>query len=231
MERKKCLSNIVKSNGRNGVELLLVENDDAKFLAWDKTSAGQELSSDETQSEYFEARSADPDDDYRRGYEEGIIKAEEVMRETYEAMFADERALMQKLIASMHDQFVHLHKKSEYVVLKFAITVAEKIVKRAIALDPETVLNQIKDALNRIVGVEQVKIRINPDDAELVRSQKSTLQTSSDSIREIILETDEKIERGSCIIESESGNVDARIVSQLAKLEDILINNISINND
>lgn len=225
------MSNILKYNNRNGAELLLLENYEGGFMPWDTVDPEQNIASDVNQTELLEEKSIAPDDDYRRGYEEGIIKAEEVMRETYEALFANEKERMQKLISSMHDQFVHLHKKSEYVVLKFAIKVAEKIVKRAIVLDPEIVLGQIKDALSRIVGVDQVKIRVNPDDAEHVRSQKSTLQCSSDSIREIVIETDEKIERGSCIIESESGNVDARIISQLTKLEDILINNISLKID
>lgn len=222
------MSNILKSNSINGLEILLVENYEGKFVPWDNTEVEQDNVSNENQSELSEPVSARADEDYRRGYEEGIIKAEEVMRQTYEALLENEKNRMQKLISSMHDQFVHLHRKSEYIVLKFAIAVAEKIVKRAIMLGSEIVLSQIKDALSRIVGVEQVKIRINPDDAELVRSQKSILQGSSDSIREIAIETDEKIERGSCIIESESGNVDARITSQLTKLEDVLINNISL---
>lgn len=222
------MSNIIKSKQDNGIELLVVENFEESFLPWDNTGQEQEYTQDTKHITPLEEGIVNPADDYRRGYEEGIIKAEEVMRETYNAMFSEDKTQMQKLIESMHEQFVHLHKKSEYLVLRFAIAVAEKIVKRSITMDDKIILSQIKDALNRIVGVDQVKIRINPDDAELVKSNKSTIKGTSDSIREIVFETDDKIERGSCIIESESGNVDARIASQLSKLEDILINNVSL---
>jgi flagellar assembly protein FliH len=80
----------------------------------------------------------------------------------------------------------------------------------------------MREAIRRIVGVEIITVRVHPEDEALVRSHRSALLSSSDSVREIVIEGDESIERGGCILESATGNVDARIGSQLRQIETAL---------
>jgi flagellar assembly protein FliH len=68
-----------------------------------------------------------------------------------------------------------------------------------------------------------VKLRINPMDEELVREQRSALLVGSDFIREVMIEADENVERGGCVIESSAGNVDARISTQLKQIETVFL--------
>jgi flagellar biosynthesis/type III secretory pathway protein FliH len=105
---------------------------------------------------------------------------------------------------------------------RFAVAVAARIVKREIALDESVVMRQMREAVHRIVGVETITVRVHPDDEELVRSHRAAILSSSDSVREILIEGDESIERGGCILESATGNVDARIGSQLRQIETAL---------
>ena len=105
---------------------------------------------------------------------------------------------------------------------RFALAVAERIVKREITLDESVVMRQIRDAIRRIIGVETITVRVHPDDETLVRSHRPALLSSSDSVREIIIEGDDTVERGGCILESATGNVDARIGSQLRQIESAL---------
>ena len=105
---------------------------------------------------------------------------------------------------------------------RFALAVAERIVKREITLDESVVMRQIRDAIHRIIGVETITVRVHPDDEALVRSHRPALLSSSDSVREIMIEGDDTVERGGCILESATGNVDARIGSQLRQIESAL---------
>jgi flagellar assembly protein FliH len=56
-----------------------------------------------------------------------------------------------------------------------------------------------------------------------VREHRAAIASGSDSIRDMVIEADEKVERGGCILESDSGNVDARISTQLKKIEETLL--------
>jgi flagellar assembly protein FliH len=49
------------------------------------------------------------------------------------------------------------------------------------------------------------------------------LSAYADSVKEIVIEADGKVERGGCIIESELGNIDARISTQFALIEEALL--------
>jgi Flagellar biosynthesis/type III secretory pathway protein len=45
----------------------------------------------------------------------------------------------------------------------------------------------------------------------------------ADSVREIVIESDNKVERGGCIIESDLGNIDARLSTQFELIEEALL--------
>ncbi|HSQ74393.1 MAG TPA: FliH/SctL family protein, partial [Bacteroidota bacterium] len=110
----------------------------------------------------------------------------------------------------------------EHDAYAFALAVAERIVKREIQLDDEIVVRQVREALRRIVGVESIKVRVHPDDEVLIRSHRAALLALTDTTRDVVIEADHTIERGGCILESASGNVDARIATQLRQVEHAL---------
>lgn len=110
----------------------------------------------------------------------------------------------------------------EHDAYAFALAVAERIVKREIQLDDEIVVRQVREALRRIVGVESIKVRVHPDDEALIRSHRAALLALTDTTRDVVIEADHTIERGGCILESASGNVDARIATQLRQVEHAL---------
>ncbi len=168
---------------------------------------------------------------YERGFEEGRQSAiEELEKEFEEKLHAEQRVTLIKtigqletLIANIQKEFFQLQAKSEEVVLKFALAVAQQILKREVLCDNSIVLNQLRESLRRVLGVENIKVRVNPEDEAIVRENKPAILSASDSLREIVIESDDKVERGGCILESESGNVDARISTQMKKIEAALI--------
>ena len=159
---------------------------------------------------------------YAQGRAEGRAEAEAEMQErlAIARTEADERigALMEGIARQVRVFTTTL----EHDAYAFSLAVAARIVKREISLDGEAVVRQVREALRRIVGVETIKLRIHPDDEVLIRSHRTTLMASSDALREVVIEPDAAIERGGCIIESTSGNVDARIATQLRQIENAL---------
>jgi len=89
---------------------------------------------------------------------------------------------------------------------------------------------QIKEAISKIIGVDSITIVINPNDEENLRKFKDEITNKFDNLKEINIQTNELIEQGSCKIESQLGNVDARFESQLKIIEEALLNNITSTN-
>lgn len=165
---------------------------------------------------------SEADNDYRLGYEEGRKEATQELQKTYDDEIKEIRRLMTDFVRSIYGQLDEYKRKNKQFALRMAVAIAGKIVKHEVLLHDDVVLAQIKDALHKILGVEKIKVLVHPQDEELVRLEKSSLLASADSVREIVIEPDEKIERGGCVIESMLGNVDARISTQLKNIHDAL---------
>lgn len=176
------------------------------------------------------------EEEYQRGFYAGSKAVEKKFQEEFESRVSEERkkttlkviVQLETLMSNLQKEFSHLQAKSEQIVIRFSLAVAEQILKREVLLDNKVVLQQIKEALRRVLGVDRIKVRVNPIDEGMLREHRAAIASGSDSIRDMVIEADEKVERGGCILESDSGNVDARISTQLKKIEEMLLNNSTV---
>jgi flagellar assembly protein FliH len=157
--------------------------------------------------------------EFKAGFDEGRRFTEKTLRDDLAAQMAESRDVIGTLTANLLQQYEELYAAAERSVVKLALGIAERIVKREVVFDNEVVLRQIHEGTKRVIGVERIKIRVNPADEQYVREHRSQLLTSADSVRELVIEVDENAERGGCILESDSGNVDALIATQLERIE------------
>jgi flagellar assembly protein FliH len=162
-------------------------------------------------------------DEYQRGVEAGKAAATRDLELRFEERLGVERNRVTVMLASVRDQFLHIHNKWEQSVMQFALSLAKLILKREVLLDDEIVLGQVREAVRRLVGVEKVKLRVHSCDEEVLRHHRPEILSTSDALRDVIIELDDKIEPGSCIVESDTGNVDARFSTQLNTIEIILL--------
>ena len=159
---------------------------------------------------------------YEKGRVEGRAEAEAEIQKRLAIARAETDDRIGALMGGIARQVRAFTASLEHDAYQFSLAVAERIVKREIARDDEVVVRQVREAIRRIVGVETIRLRIHPDDEALVRSHRAELLASADSIRDVAIEPDDSLERGGCVIESSSGNVDARIATQLRQIDTAL---------
>jgi flagellar assembly protein FliH len=156
---------------------------------------------------------------YARGVEEGRRHAEARLQEGLAKIRHEEDERIALMMAGVSGQLHELQKTIEADAYRFALAVAERIVKHEVSVQDDIVIAQIREAIQRIVGVESIKLRVHPADESVVQAHRNAFLSSLGNVREMIIETDEGLERGGCIIESPSGNIDARISTQLRQIE------------
>lgn len=160
--------------------------------------------------------------EYQHGVTVGREEAMRELRAEHDRAMIEEQHRIDTLMISLQEQVTALKTRLEQDAFRFALAVAERIVKREVALDSDVTVRQIREAIQRVVGVESVKLRVHPLDEEILRKNRAHVLQGADSIRDLVIEPDEKIERGGCIIESAAGNVDARLATQLKQIESAL---------
>lgn len=160
--------------------------------------------------------------EYLRGVADGRSKIEDILLTDYAAKLLTEHTRIEGTVNEVREQLSVLYRSSEEAIVKFAFGIAERIIRREVSLDRSIVLSQIGESVRRVLGVERITIRVHPHDLAAVREQKSAIQANGDSIREIVVEADEGLEPGDSVLESDMGNIDARIATQLKQIETML---------
>jgi flagellar biosynthesis/type III secretory pathway protein FliH len=105
--------------------------------------------------------------------------------------------------------------EAERDLAKLALAAARRIVGDELTLAPERILDIVREALDRARRARRIVVRVHPDDA-------ATLRALADGALPYAIEEDPAIARGGLVLETELGEVDARIETKLAALEKAL---------
>lgn len=82
----------------------------------------------------------------------------------------------------------------------------------------------VKQALSQLNGQSVMNVRMHPDDLRLLDIQSSDRDSASGFIaKRVTWIPDIEIKHGGCILETENGNLDARLEVQLESLKNLLV--------
>lgn len=90
--------------------------------------------------------------------------------------------------------------------LELAITVARRVVGDAVATEPERVRAVVEEATARLARAGRVVVRVHPDDLAAL-----------DGVRAERI-ADPSLGRGDCVVESDLGDVDARVETRVERV-------------
>jgi flagellar assembly protein FliH len=113
-----------------------------------------------------------------------------------------------------------IYMKAEKETVSLALAIARKIVCTEVSTNKEVILNIIKEALKKVLDHKGIKIKVSPADLQFVKDSKLQLLDSIDAAEGIIFEEDHSIREGGCIIETNLGDIDARIDKQIQMVEE-----------
>ncbi len=106
---------------------------------------------------------------------------------------------------------------------ELVLAISERIIRHSVQEQGETIIAIIKDAIHLAVKSDEFQIMINPEDLEIVKSQKDDIINSISGLDSIVLKPDPNIERGGCKLESICCTVDADMASQIKVIHDAIL--------
>ncbi|MBP2635809.1 MAG: yscL [Firmicutes bacterium] len=196
---------------RSEAEAILAKAQDAaaQCLAEGESKANElkELAQQAYEETLTKAQEEGRTQGYQEGYQEGNQTALEDMRTTSQE--ALEKA--QQLIKTAEQEVAQMFIAAEKQIVEIALAVAGKILVREVEENPTTILPIVKEALAKVSDQNQILIRVNPDDYEMVLMAKRDLQLMVGRDNAINVAADHTVTAGGCIIETTLGTVDARL--------------------
>jgi flagellar assembly protein FliH len=151
---------------------------------------------------------------FRTGFNEGLEQAknqEQIILQNFQTELI---SLIRRIETSMSIWF----EKAESNLADLSFEVAKKIINEELSLHPEWIYSIAKDALQRVINSNTVRIRVNPFHVPELEKRQTDLIAVASGVQGIEILGDESLERGSLMIESENGIVDARIETKFNQL-------------
>jgi flagellar assembly protein FliH len=108
-----------------------------------------------------------------------------------------------------------MRREAEADTIQLALAIARRVLRRQLAVDPEALHGLVLGALEKLEGQEVSRVRVHPAHAALVTG---CLEQYSAGARVEVL-TDASREPGTVVFETQRGNLDASIDSQLQEIE------------
>ncbi len=140
-------------------------------------------------------------------------------REGFAAGHADAVARAAGFLADAEAEADRALEDAGDAALALASKMAERIVGRAVALDPGVMAEIVAEALSGCrPGETAVRIRVHPDDLAAVETRRDWLAARAGGLR-IDLAADQAAGRYGCLIDTARGQIDGRLSAQLAALD------------
>lgn len=155
------------------------------------------------------------DEAYKTGFDEGREKG-------YEEGNLEARRLIDRLhviLDRIMDKRQEILDNTEQQIVELVLLMARKVVKVISENQRNVVMSNVLQALRKVKGRGDVIVRVNLADVKLTTEHTKDFMRAVENIQNITVAEDSSIDRGGCIIETDFGAIDARISSQLAELE------------
>ncbi len=153
---------------------------------------------------------------YRKGYEDGYAACAKAT----EGEIKEQIEAFKSMVDDLVSQRKRLLKESEEAVLKLSCQIARRIVGKVAEVEESLIGEVVKNAVNHLAERQRMVIRVSDLDFEILRKHENGWLTSNEGVE---IKPDKRIKRGGCLVEGETGSVDAQIDSQIDVIEKALL--------
>lgn len=164
------------------------------------------------------------DPSYQRGFAEGRQKG---FADGETAGFDRSLENLEPVLNSLQEVLLQLenirqetYQSIEKEVVELALAIARKVICREVEISREVVVCVAREALAKVENPGKIKIKMSPSDLQFINQTKYQLSSLFENMDNVIVEAEDSIQSGGCVIETDLGEIDARIEKQLQALEE-----------
>jgi flagellar assembly protein FliH len=146
----------------------------------------------------------------------------------YDEGYKDGKAEVDRLVERCHvvleriqDKRADILADAEQQIVELTLMLTRKVVKALSNSQTDVITENVKEALRKVKVKGNVTIKVNLSDLEITTAHKEEFIAliEGGGSSHLQIHEDSSVDKGGCIVETDFGEIDARISSQLAELE------------
>jgi len=158
-------------------------------------------------------------DAYDAGYKDGLEKGFESGKGEVERLIEKVHQVLSAAIEKRNA----IIEESETQLINLVLLISQKVIKVISENQKNVVINNVIQALRKLKTRGEVVVRVNLDDVKLTTDHVKDFMKMVDNVRSITVLEDSTVDKGGAIIETDFGEIDARISSQLNEIKDKIL--------
>lgn len=220
-EARLTADEIIKDAEKAAFDEVKRKTDQAQLIQQQATDEAARIIKDaENQAaEIVSSAKARMDEQLKDGYNDGFKKGQEAgfKEGNLEAQRLTDR--LHTIIERMMDKRQEILAETEQQIVDLVLLMTRKIVKVISENQRNIVVSNVIQALRKVKGRGEVIIRVNLNDVAMTTQHIKDFLAQAENVKNITVVEDSTVDRGGCVIETDFGAIDAKIVSQLNELE------------
>ena len=157
-----------------------------------------------------------------QGYAAGFAKGETEGREAAQAQAEPLFKALETVLGELDGVRRRVCRHLEQEVVELALHVARKVIRHELTVSQEAILRVVEEAMGQMDDPGRIAIRLHPQDLKRVRDAGQRMTSLLDKFDSVAFEEDAGLACGGCYIQTEFGDIDARVQEQLRTLEEAL---------
>jgi len=156
----------------------------------------------------------------KKGYEEGLKKAEEDIEADRLAAFQQS----QELLEEARQLKIQMMRSSESDMMRLIMAIAKKVIASELTTNPYFIVNVLREAIDFLDHPDNITVYVNPQDLEriLTITQSDSFFDIGSSDVNLDFRADNRISPGGCSLDSQGGSVDTRLETRISGVEQAL---------
>jgi flagellar assembly protein FliH len=141
------------------------------------------------------------------GYADGQVEVERLIQRT------------QTVLERAQDKRGDILAETEQEIVNLVLLITRKVVKVISENQREVIVSNVVQALRKVRDRGNITIRVNLADLKLATEHTKNFIQMMEGVKSLQVVEDTSVDPGGCVIETDFGEIDARISSQLAEME------------
>ncbi len=145
--------------------------------------------------------------------EQGRREATEAASVNLEQRILAERQTLARCVRQFEEEKQRYFAEVEGEVVKLALAIAERVLHRESAMDPAFLAGAARVALEQVADSSDMVLRVSAEEAD------RWTEAMKASAKSMVIEADEAMPRGECVLKTRSGTVQLGLRAQLQEIE------------
>jgi flagellar assembly protein FliH len=216
---------IVKEAEQTAFEIVRKKNEEAAIIRRNAEEEAEQIVEDarrKAEDILNEARiraATEESEIRKKAYEEGRDEGWKEGKAEVERVIERLHVVLTKAIEKRNEIIT----QSEAQIVHLILQIARKVVKVISENQKNIVINNVIQALRKLKSKSDVTIRVNLKDLNMVTEHAKEIVDLIETVKSITVLEDASVDPGGCIIETDFGEIDARIATQLQEIEDRIL--------